>query len=143
MKSHLSISLASLLVCVCALSTRCDSKHEPAQSPLVIAAIVEAIGKHPGATSVRFEIYQLAKYKVVTVCAGTYEQKEIVVDHLLISGDELMSLHAGDKVYLTLSTSKTLPTRSNEEGFRTPSQTVETFYIGGKPDVTAPAQCRE
>lgn len=143
MNNHLSISLASFLVCVATLSIKCDSKQEPAQSPLVIAAIVERIGKHPGTASGRYELYQLAKYRVVTVCSGTYQQNEIVVDHLLVSGDELMSLHIGDKVYLRLSTSKTIPMRSNDEGFRTASQPVETFYIGHKPDVTAPTQCKE
>src|SRR5690348_2598276 len=129
MKVYVIVFLAGFLFSISAFSTTCAPKPQTTQSQLVIAAIVEGIGKHPGVTSGYYKIYQLAKYKVVAVCEGTFEQKEIVVDHLLVSGDELASLHVNDKVYLTLSLAKTISLRSNQEGFRTASQTVETFYI--------------
>ena len=88
-------------------------------------------------------IYQLAKYRVIQVCAGTYSQKEIVVDHLLVSGDELKSLRIGDKVYLTLQPSKTIEMRFDEEGFRNSSENVGTFYIGHKPSDTKPTECKD
>lgn len=109
----------------------------------MVAAVAEGVGKHPGATSGYHQIYQLAKYRVVAVCAGTYEQKEIVVDHLLVSGDELKSLRVGDKVYLTLGATKAIPMRFNEEGFRNSSESVDTFYIGHTPEIIKPAACKE
>jgi hypothetical protein len=108
-----------------------------------MAAVVEKLGKDPETSSGYYAIYQLAKYRVIAICKGDYDKKEIVVDHLLVSGDELKPFHVGDKVYLTLQPSKTIQLRFNEEGFRSPSETVETFYIGRKADVAKPAQCGE
>jgi len=108
----------------------------------LIAAVVEKIGKSPGVSSGGYTFYQLVKYRVVEVCAGTYNQKEIVVDHLLVSGDEVKSLRVGDEVYLSLDVSKTIEMRFDEEGLRSPSENVETFYIGHTPDTVKPTACK-
>jgi hypothetical protein len=142
MRQYLQIVIASSIFLAAAISHSCDREQPATQSELVIAAVVEKIGKDPGVSSGYYLIYQLAKYRVVEVCAGNYSQKEIVVDHLLVSGDELKALRVGDKVYLTLQPSKTIKMRFNEEGFRDSSQNVGTFYIGHKPDVTKPAPCK-
>ena len=142
MRQYLQIVIASSILLAAAINHRCDREQPATQSELVLAAVVEKIGKDPGVSSGYYLIYQLAKYRVVEVCVGNYSQKEIVVDHLLVSGDELKTLRVGDKVYLTLQPSKTIEMRFNEEGFRDSSQKVGTFYIGHKPDVTKPAPCK-
>jgi len=142
MRNYLQIIIAGSIFLSALISDRCSRKQPAPQSELVLAVVVEKIGKDPGVSSGYFLIYQLAKYRVIQVCLGTYNEEEIVVDHLLVSGDELKSLHIGDTVYLTLQRSKTIEMRFNEEGFRNSSQNVDTFYIGHKPDVTIPTQCR-
>ena len=143
MKQYVHIVIAGFLFLMTAISHKCDSKQQTSQSELVLAAVVENIGKNPGVSSGVYLIYQLAKYRVVEVCAGTYTQKEIVVDHLLITGDELKSLRIGDKVFLTVHPSKAIGLRFDEEGFRSPSDKIETFYLGDEPEIIKPEQCKE
>jgi hypothetical protein len=143
MIQHLRIGTVGFLLLGALVNPKCGSKQRPPQSELVLAATVERVGQNPGVSSGVLKIYQLAKYRVVGVCRGTYNEKEIVVDHLLVTGDELRSLHVGDKVYLTLQPSKTIEMRVNEEGLRSTSENVGTFYIGHQPDVAKPAQCEE
>lgn len=142
MRLYLQLVIVSFIFLAVAMSHRCSREQPATRSELVLAAVVEKIGKDPGVSSGYYLIYQLAKYRVVQVCAGNYNQKGIVVDHLLVSGDELKTLRVGDKVYLTLQPSKTIEIRFNEEGFRDSSQKVSTFYIGHQPDVTKPAPCK-
>jgi hypothetical protein len=143
MKLYLQIAIASSLLLTSVVNYKCDSKEEKSESGLLLAGVVDKIGKHPGATSGGYKIYQLVRYRVAEVCTGTYNQKEIVVDHLLVSGEEVKSLRVGEKVYLTLTASKTIETRFDEEGLRSASDNVETFYIGHTPDTIRPAACNE
>lgn len=83
-------------------------------------------------------MYQLAKYKVISVCQGEYDQQEIIVDHLILSGDELDNFRPGDRVRLVIKKSDTIFNRFNEEGFRNASDKVETFYIGRTPRLLSP-----
>lgn len=143
MSPYLHIILTGCLLLMTAFSPKCShAKRTETQSQLVIAAIVEGLGKHPGASSGFRQIFQLAKYRVVAVCSGTLNEKEIVVDHLLVSGDELQSIHVGDKVYLSLGRSETIGWRFDEEGFRSPLDKVDVFYIGHKPELIPPAICK-
>ena len=144
MSRYFHVVLTCCLFLMMELSSKCNHpKKAIAQSPLVIAAVLEGLGQHPGATSGSRQIFQLAKYRVVAVCSGTLDQKEIVVDHLLVSGDELQSLRVGDKVYLSLGRSNTISWRFDEDGFRSPSEKVDTFFIGHKPERIAPTICKE
>jgi hypothetical protein len=119
----------------------CLSKARVAVSEthnLVIEAVVEKIGAAPGVGSGVRAVYQFAKYKVIQVCEGEYNQQDIVVDHIMLHGDELDGFRPGDRVRLVVQKSKTIFTRNNEDGFRNARDKVEVFYIGEKPKLVAP-----
>jgi hypothetical protein len=114
----------------------CQSKARVAASEthnLVIDAFVEKIGAAPGVGSGVRAVYQLAKYNITQVCEGEYHQQDIVVDHLMLYGDELDGFRPGDKVRLVAKKSNTIFTRNNEDGFRDAHDKVEVYYIGEKP----------
>lgn len=119
----------------------CQSKArvlEAQSQNLVLEGVVEKIGKSPGVGSGIHAVYQFAKYKVATVCEGEYDQQEIVVDHLLLYGNELDTFRPGDRVRLVIKKSNTIFLRNNEEGFRNADDKVEVFYIGEKPRLLSP-----
>ena len=74
--------------------------------------------------------YRLALYQIEKVCTGTYQGRTIVVDHLLRSGTELMSLKTGDRLCVGVVKSKTIDFRYNVSGIREPNEKTRTFYIG-------------
>lgn len=118
------------------LTYACQSKARVPQSQsqtLVLEGIVEKIGDAPGVGSGLRAIYQFAKYRVTSICEGEYDQQEIIVDHLILEGNELDSFRPGDKVRLVIKKSNTIFTRNNEDGFRNASDKVEVFYTGEKP----------
>jgi hypothetical protein len=53
------------------------------------------------------DVYQLVKYEINRVCKKEYEGKEIIVDHLLLRNDQLKYLKVGQKVFLSVTQSKT------------------------------------
>lgn len=119
----------------------CQSKARVPQSQsqnLVLEGIVEKIGNAPGVGSGFHAVYQFAKYRVTLVCEGEYDQQQIVVDHLMLYGNELDAFRPGDKVRLVIEKSKTIFTRNNEDGFRNTHDKVEVFYIGEKPQLLSP-----
>ena len=119
----------------------CQSKARgpKSQSPnLVLEGIVEKIGDAPGVGSGFHAVYQFAKYGVTSICEGEYDQQEIIVDHIILEGNELDRFRPGDKVRLVIKKSNTIFTRNNEDGFRNASDKVEVFYIGEKPKLLSP-----
>ena len=119
----------------------CQSKARVALSEtqnLVIEAFVEKIGSAPGVGSGVRAVYQFAKYSVTQVCEGEYHQQDIVVDHIMLYGDELDGFRPGDKVRLVVQKSNTIFTRNNEDGFRNAHEKVDVFYIGEKPKLLSP-----
>jgi hypothetical protein len=116
----------------------CQSKAQVKQSQsqsqiLVLDATVEKIGRAPGVGSGIHAVYQLAKYGVTSVCEGQYDQQQIVVDHLMLYGNELDTFRPGDKVRLIIKKSDTIFSRYDEEGFRGAHDKVDVFYVGEKP----------
>jgi len=129
-----------------ALIHSCQSKARvpETRSPnLILEAVVEKIGEAPHVGSGFVAVYQFAKYRVTSVCGGEYDQQEIIVDHLMLSGNELDELRQGDKVRLVIEKSDTIFHRNNEEGFRNAEDKVKVFYIGEKPKLLGPncARC--
>ena len=76
--------------------------------------------------------YRFAKYRVERVTLGHYSGRDIVVNHLSLSSDELDSIKIGDRVCVSVSVSKEILSTRYEKRFREPSERVETFYIGGE-----------
>lgn len=123
------------------LTHACQSRARVPQSQsenLVIDAIVQKIGVAAGVGSGRLAVYQFAKYKVISVCEGEYGQQEIIVDHIMLEGNELDGFRPGDKVRLVIKKSNTIFTRNDEDGFRNARDKVKFFYIGEKPKLLSP-----
>jgi hypothetical protein len=129
------IGLTIIMVHACHSNARVPENQS---QNLVLEAVVEKVGEAPGVGSGFHAVYQLAKYKLTSVCEGEYEREEIIVDHLMLYGDELDKFRPGDKVRLVIKPSNTIFNRNNEEGFRRPHDKVEVFFIGEKPKLLSP-----
>ncbi|HEU4712116.1 MAG TPA: hypothetical protein VFS76_11155 [Pyrinomonadaceae bacterium] len=113
---------------------------QPQPQNLVLEGTVEKIGVSPGVGSGDLAVYQFAKYRVTSVCEGEYGSQQIVVDHLLLRGNELDRFRPGDRVRLIIKKSNKIFTRNNEDGFRNANDKVEVFYIGEEPKLL-PRDC--
>jgi hypothetical protein len=103
----------------------------PIDEMLVFEGIVSRIGPAPGRISGDVLAYQLVKYRVERIITGHYKSKEIVVDHLIITGKELEGIKIGDRVCVTVRASEKVDLRVNAKGIRNASQVVKIFYVGG------------
>ena len=131
------IGLTFVLVHAC--QSQVPSLQSQSQN-LVLEGTVEKIGVSPGIGSGGFAVYQFAKYRVSSVCEGDFDQQQIIVDHLLLHGNELDGLRPGDRVHLIVKKSDKIFTRNNEDGFRNANDKVEVFYIGEEPKLL-PRDC--
>lgn len=127
------LKLCILGLAIVFANTCASGARPPESNILVVDAIVERIGQNPGVGSGVMAVYQLAKYTIVKVCAGEYAKPQIVVDHLLLTAEELNDLRVGDRVRLNMRRSKTIFTRNNEDGFREATDEIGEFYISDKP----------
>ena len=83
----------------------------------------------PVAASGRVAAYRLVKYRVERILDGVYRPTEIVVDHRVLTGDELVGLHAGARVRLSVVKVTKLSPRMNVPRIREPLEHVSAFYI--------------
>lgn len=95
---------------------------------IVFQGRVIKVDRSPRENSGQNLVYRLAKYKIERVYAGEYTGSEIVVDHLMITGDELNGLKVGNVVCVTVEKRKELSTKWNARGIREPSEVVNMFY---------------
>lgn len=128
-------ALTIVLIQVC--QPKAQISHHQSQS-LIFEAVVKKIGSAPGVGSGFHAVYQLAKYKIISICEGEYDQQEIVVDHVMLYGNELDDVRVGDRVRVVTRKSNTIFTRKNEEGFRNAGDKIEVFYTGEKPQLVSP-----
>jgi hypothetical protein len=87
---------------------------------------VVAIGPREPASGI-IASYRLAKLKVDAVCRGHYTGDEMVVDCLVLVGNELDTLVVGEKVFVTVEPRRKLLSRFNVPGFRDVSDTVPMY----------------
>src|SRR5262245_2506490 len=99
---------------------------------LAFEGVVLQIGPDPGYLSGDTPAYQLVNYRIERIITGRYEGKEIVLDHLILTGKELEGIKAGARVCVTVRVSKEIGLRVKAKGIRKASQAVKVFYIGGK-----------
>lgn len=125
------IALALLMTLPVSLGTchKVETQQEPSKS-VVFEGTVEKLAPDLGILSGRIVVYRLVKYRVERVCAGKYDGKEIVVDHLILEGKELEGVNVGDRVCVTVTISDKILSRYNAEGIRDPSEPVKTFFLG-------------
>ena len=91
---------------------------------------VKSVAPDPGMLSGVLAVFRLAKYRVERVCQGSYSGKEIVVDHLILSGKELAGVNVGDRVCVSVRISDRIDARYDADGIRKPSDVVPTFFLG-------------
>lgn len=113
----------------------------PINEMLTFEGVVLRVGPHPGYLSGILPAYQLVKYRIERIIAGRYEGKEIVVDHLILTGNELEEIKIGDRVCITVRASDEIGIRRNVKGIRKASQVVKIFYIGGKVSLSKREPC--
>ncbi|HEY5885327.1 MAG TPA: hypothetical protein VIT88_11605 [Pyrinomonadaceae bacterium] len=99
---------------------------------IAFEGVLESLGPDPGLTSGRFTAYRLAKYRVLRVCRGTYDQSEIVVDHAIFTAQDFEGIELKDRVCMTVRKSGKILARYNAEGIRSASEEVKTFYIANE-----------
>ncbi|NLT32175.1 MAG: hypothetical protein GXX81_01905 [Acidobacteria bacterium] len=73
--------------------------------------------------------YRLVRYQVIRVLKGTYREREIVVDHLVMDVDELEKYHPGDIVCLCVEKVRQPLQRWNAKGIRDPDERVQWYFI--------------
>jgi hypothetical protein len=96
---------------------------------IVFTGIVMAISPSEPILSGDIPSYRLVKYKVEKVYSGRYEKREIVVDHLVLTGEELKNIKVGDKVKVVVCKSKSIDARLDVEGIRSKSEIIKFYYI--------------
>jgi hypothetical protein len=77
--------------------------------------------------------YRLVKYRVDRVCKGKYRGGEIVIDHAIVSGDELKGREVGDRVYVLAWKVKNEKWRTvhTSPGIRDSAEGIKYLYVGG------------
>lgn len=101
-------------------------------STLTFEGTLESLAPDLGILSGRIAVFRLAKYRVEKVCQGNYSGKEIIVDHLILSGREFDGVNLGDRVCISVKISDRIVTRYDAEGIRSPGDTVNIFFVGGE-----------
>jgi hypothetical protein len=132
-RRHLELGLVFLTLLLLAVTNGCyqvkQGKQQTAGNTIVFEGTLECLGPDPGIVSGILAVYRLAKYRVVRVVVGEYAGREIVVDHLILSGDELKGFSVTDRVCVTVEISPKILQRWDAEGIRNPGDEVKTFYI--------------
>jgi hypothetical protein len=110
---------------------------------VVFEGTVLQVGPAPSRISGRLAVYQLVKYRVDRICQGAYSEKEMVVDHLILYRNQLRGLRIGQRVCIGVNKSAEVFERNNVKGIRSPTEAVNTFYIGGQvsPTMAIPCSC--
>ena len=131
--------MTKLLPCIVLLlasSGTCQRDAKGVSKSITFTGVVERIDDGPGGVSGGIAVYRLVKYWVERVCLGEYGGREMVVDHLILSGEELKGLKVGDRVCVTVERSGKVLLRYDAEGIRDPSEDVKTFFVA---EAVAPA----
>jgi len=129
------------MLCVALILVSSVLGKTSADEMLAFEGTVSQIGPDPGYLSGDLPAYQLVKYRVERILTGRYEGKEIVVDHLILTGKELEGIKVGDRVCDTVRASEKIDLLVNAKGIRKASQAVKVFYIGGKINLSKGQPC--
>lgn len=83
-------------------------------------------------------LFQVAKYRVLKVLAGSYAGREIIVDHPACDGDVFKRIPVGSRVRLSLSVQRELFTITNHPGIRMVKgrddiRRLNLFYVAWNP----------
>lgn len=86
--------------------------------------------------------YRLVKYRVNRVCKGKYTESELIIDHVLMTGEELKDRKVGDRVYaLAWKTKKKSGTGHTYPGIRDTLAGLKYLYHGRDVLPATPPGC--
>jgi hypothetical protein len=97
---------------------------------IIFKGTVLEIGLSPNSVSGGVEVYQLAKYRINQLILGEFDQSDVVVDHLILTGKELTKLRVGKQVCVSFLISAQIGKRYDDEALRKFSDNPKYFYIG-------------
>lgn len=119
-------------VIILLLLSYCQSPRSASNesNKIVFEGRVIKIAPEPQAVSGGAAVYRLVKYEVERVCRGKLNDKQIIVDHLILDRSELKGIKEGDLLCVEVKTAKTLPTITYEPGIRNKGEKVKTYYDG-------------
>ena len=121
-----------------------EVQENPPDTQIVFQGTVLKLAPDPGTGSgSALVVYQLARYRVDRVCRGSYSEKEITVDHLILSGKELEGVKVGDRLCVTVEKRPKVFNRWNSPGIREESDVVEMFYLGGEAKPSGQPDCNK
>lgn len=117
-----------LIILVFFLSVYMPSEKSKSSSNIVFKGSIVKIGPKvsPSGDTVN---YQLVKYKIDEIYKGTYKKDIIIVDHLILFGNELESFRANDEVIVVVNKTKKISLIQFAEGIREVNSKVKNFYI--------------
>ena len=124
----LFFALCLALVASSASCQRAQTASEP-ENVIVFEGTLEKLGPNAQFVSGWAAAFRLAKYRIERICAGKFDGKEIVVDHIVFDLKQFEGFKVGDRVCVKATISNKIPSRHNEEGIRNPSETITTFYV--------------
>lgn len=122
-------TVIGLLLLTITLSAPLSQRLNLPRERLIFEGRILAIGPSPGYGSGGVQAYQLVRYHVNHVCDGSYDGKEILVDHLLLDPDELKELRVGDVVCVGVTKSKDMNSRWNDGQLRRESDKVDAYFV--------------
>jgi hypothetical protein len=82
--------------------------------------------------------FQVAKYHILKVLAGSYTGKEIIIDHPACDGDVFKRIPVGSRVRLGVSVERSIPGITNHPGIRMVKgradiRRINLFYVAWVP----------
>ncbi len=115
---------------------------ELTRDPVVFEGTVLKVGTWPNGASGGIEVYQLAKYQINRLVRGQFSGSNILVDHLLLTGNELKKLKRGQRVCVTFFATEDIGHRYDDEILRKSSDEPKFFYIGTVHTRIVQSPCR-
>jgi hypothetical protein len=107
LKQYLGRTLTILLLLIPSATSIEAASQSERRCALVVTAKVVNIGENPRQISGSMAVvYWLASYEIVEVIKGHPSKAEISVAHLVLKGNELENIRAGDRVLLCLNENK-------------------------------------
>lgn len=102
--------------------------HEE-QDEVVFIGTVKRVSPGPVVLSGDIPSYRLVKYRINRVLVGEFFTRDIVVDHLILTGRELDGVKVGDKLKVRVRKVTSIDVRTNFTGIRERAEKVETYFI--------------
>lgn len=114
---------------IAGINARVESQDLDGTRVIFKGTVLET-GPSPKSVSGGVEVYQLVKYKINQLVLGKFDQSEVVVDHLILTGRELTRLKVGKVVCVSFLISEQISKRYDDELLRRFADKPKYFYIG-------------